>query len=334
MPTTPTATTTSDPQPGTLEEQAVAALLDVIKTASSPEIAQAQSLLLRRLALEGDVVGSRIPAPRNITEIGGYINLLGDLAQPEMRAQMLAGALGVSGPNPQLGWLPRPPLLSWASVQDDRPDGPAQAQIPLTFTVRSDFAAAVQAALLQIHQRGCALPVFTPQRALPPPVAGVAPPDDVLPIIGRTLDIVPSTALTDPDADAVVLARKGGDPFAVALRVLSAGAPIAVAADAWDALKCGASSCTVVPPPAAGRAYAPLAPILSSAGFYPAAPGDQPANNTETAWARFVNVTGLVAGTTTLGDELALVYSSDDIAGSSVADRVSWIWNGTAFVSP
>jgi len=70
------------PQPATLEEQAVAALLDVIKTASSPEIAQAQSLLLRRLALEGDVVGSRIPAPRNITEIGGYINLLGDLEKP------------------------------------------------------------------------------------------------------------------------------------------------------------------------------------------------------------------------------------------------------------
>lgn len=322
------------PQPGTLEEQAVTALLDVIKTASSPEIAQAQSLLLRRLALEGDVVGSRIPAPRNITEIGGYINLLGDLAQPEMRAQMLAGALGVSGPNPQLGWLPRPPLLSWVSVQDDRPDGPAQAQIPLSFTVRSDFAAALQAALLQIHQRGCMLPVFTPQRALPAPVAGVAPPDDVLPVIGRTLDIVPGTALVDPDGDAVALARRGADPFAVALRVISTTPAVATASGAWDALKCDANSCTVVPPPAAGRAFVLLAPILSGAGFYPAAPGAQPANNTETAWARYINITGLVVGTTKLGDELALVYSSDDIAASALAERVSWIWNGTAFAAP
>lgn len=324
----------TDPaQPGSLEEQAVSALLDVIKTASSPEIAQAQSLLLRRLALEGDVVGSRIPAPRNITEIGGYINLLGDLAQPEMRAQMLAGALGVSGPNPQLGWMPRPPLLSWTSLPDDRPDGPAQPVIPLNFTVRSDFAPAVQAALQQIHERGCALPVLTPPRSLPPPVPGASPSDDVLPVLGRTLDIVTAAALRDPDADPVALARKGPDPFAVVLRVLSAGT-VAVAPDAWDALKCDASSCTVDPPPAAGRAYVPVGSILAGSGFYPSSPGVQPASTSDSGWARFVNITGLIAGVTTLGDELALLYSSDDIAASELATRVSWIWDGAAFSAP
>ena len=50
------------------------------------------------LALQGDVIQSRIPAPRNITEIGGYLNLLQTLGQAEMRTQTLAGALGVAGP--------------------------------------------------------------------------------------------------------------------------------------------------------------------------------------------------------------------------------------------
>ncbi len=74
------------PVPGSLEAQALQALLDVIKTVSSPDIAQAQAIMLRRLALEGDVVSSRIPAPQNITEVGGYINLVGKLKQPEMQA--------------------------------------------------------------------------------------------------------------------------------------------------------------------------------------------------------------------------------------------------------
>src|SRR3954471_15284731 len=95
-----------------LEAQALQALLDVIKTVSSPDIAQAQAIMLRRLALEGDVVGSRIPPPQNITEVGGYINLVGKLKQPEMQAQLLAGALGVAGPNPPLGWLPTQPMVS------------------------------------------------------------------------------------------------------------------------------------------------------------------------------------------------------------------------------
>jgi hypothetical protein len=323
----------TDPQPGSLQEQAVTALLDVIKTASSPDIAQAQALLLRRLALEGDVVGSRIPAPRNITEIGGYINLLGDFGQPEMRAQMLAGALGVSGPNPQLGWLAKAPPLSWTSITNDRPAGPAQPQIPLTVTVRSDFTAALQAVLKQLHDRGCALPLQATARSLPPLIAGASPPDDVLPLLGRTLEIVASAALADPENDPVAVARKGTDPFAVVARVLAAGS-VAVTSDAWDALKCDASSCTVVPPPATGRAYVAVGPMLAGAGFYPASPGVQPTKNSDSGWARFTNITGLIPGSTRLGDELALLYSTDDIAASILATRVSWVWNGTTFVAP
>src|SRR3954469_8305033 len=78
------------------------AIVDLLKTGSNPDILEAQRILLQRIALEGDVVQSRLPAPRNVTEIGGYLNLLQDTGQPELRAQMLAALLGVAGP-PQSG---------------------------------------------------------------------------------------------------------------------------------------------------------------------------------------------------------------------------------------
>lgn len=40
--------------------------------------------ILRRIALESDVKPARIPAPLNITEIGGYINLMRKLKKEEM----------------------------------------------------------------------------------------------------------------------------------------------------------------------------------------------------------------------------------------------------------
>ena len=61
-----------------LTTQIVQSLLTMAQAATSPDAIEAQNMLLRRMALEGDVVGSRIPPPRNISEIGGYINLLGN----------------------------------------------------------------------------------------------------------------------------------------------------------------------------------------------------------------------------------------------------------------
>ena len=43
-------------------------------------------------------MGSRIPPPRNVSEIGGYFNLLSSLNETTMREQALAGILGVAGP--------------------------------------------------------------------------------------------------------------------------------------------------------------------------------------------------------------------------------------------
>src|SRR5215469_11731112 len=81
-----------------LTGQLVQTLIGLVQNASSPNAIEAQNMILRRMALEGDVIGSRIPPPRNISEIGGYINLLGTLQETAMREQALAGILGVAGP--------------------------------------------------------------------------------------------------------------------------------------------------------------------------------------------------------------------------------------------
>jgi hypothetical protein len=326
-------TDTAVPAPGSLEERAISTLLDVVRNAASPDAAQAQVLMLRRLALEGDVVGSRIPAPRNISEIGGYLNLLADLAQPELRSQMLAGILGVSGPNPQLGWFTSQPQLSWVTLPNDRPQGSAQSSIPLAFAVRSDFLGAVQVALKSLRDQGCEVPILTQARPLPPAGPGAQAPSDLLPYLGRTLDLVPSAALADPDADPLALARQGTGAYQVVARMITAGT-VAVAPAPWTALKCDATSCTETPAPAAGRAYVPIAPLLAKAGFYAPNPLVTPTSNADRSWSRLVNVTGLVPGLTNLGDELTLLFGSATIAASALATVQGWVWNGTTFAKP
>jgi hypothetical protein len=137
----------------------------------------------------------------------------------------------------------------------------------------------------------------------------------------------------DPDSDPVAVARQGSAPYQIVARVLSPGS-VAVTAAAWEALKCDATSCTSTPAPSGGRSFVPVAPVLATAGFYPASPLPQPAKGTDTAWAQFRNTTGLVTGSTLLGDELSVLYSAGDIAASVFAGRLYYVWNGTTFVAP
>ncbi len=130
-----------------LGPQMVASLLGILQGATSPDAMEAQNILLRRLALQGDVVPSRVPAPRNITEIGGYFNLLQTLQQPDMLSQVLAAILGVAGPTPALGWISNNQPLAFLQMTNDRPAGHAPghaildragAQRPLRSTAGSD----------------------------------------------------------------------------------------------------------------------------------------------------------------------------------------------------
>lgn len=52
------------------------ALAEIIKIEASEETKQYKNLILKRIAEETEVKPTRIPAPLNITELGGYFNLL------------------------------------------------------------------------------------------------------------------------------------------------------------------------------------------------------------------------------------------------------------------
>jgi len=70
-------------------------LMDILKQESSEEAAKLRHFMMKRIATEGTTSASRIPAPRNITEIGGYINLLVSMQEYEMLCKMIASVLGV-----------------------------------------------------------------------------------------------------------------------------------------------------------------------------------------------------------------------------------------------
>jgi hypothetical protein len=68
---------------------------------TSKDVQEAKLQILKRIAAESDIKPSRIPAPMNITEIGGYFNLMMKLNQQEMLKQTLTSILGlpVQAPN-------------------------------------------------------------------------------------------------------------------------------------------------------------------------------------------------------------------------------------------
>jgi hypothetical protein len=257
-PVSPIETATAD---------AVSALIDVIDKGTAPPMLEAQRILMERIALEGDVIPSRIQAPQNITQIGGYINLLEDLNQRDAQAEMIASILGIAGANYGPGAFAEPPPVPFIRIANDRPIGNAQMTIPTHITMRADFLDAFQAALKSLHEVGCMLPLLAPARALPAATPGTQQNVDYLLLLGRTLDVVPATVATDPDNDALAFARKppgGVGPYELVARELDGGA--LVASDTWEAFKCDASTCTAS---SGARQYQPLAPLLAPAGWYP-----------------------------------------------------------------
>jgi hypothetical protein len=314
-----------------LTSQIVGSLVSLVDNSNSPAALEAQNILMRRLALEGDVVGSRVPPPKNITEIGGYFNLLATLKEGAMREQALAGILGVAGPTPALGWLSTTTPLSMVTLPNDRPAGPAQPSIPLNFLVRSDFSLALQAALQTLHSTGATLPFSGPPvLTLPIAAPGATMPANILTYLGRTLTLSTAAALLAPATDPLALIGPSGGtpPFYIAANALNPGSTPVTPAN-YDALQCTATANATVP--LANVSFVQVAPILVAAGFYPASPLPQPANNTQTAWATFTNITGLVNGVTMLSDELGLLYSPSVIAASMFAPTLNTVWNGTTF---
>jgi hypothetical protein len=321
---------TAPPLDPALTSQIVGSLIEMIQANNSPDAAAAQSILLRRLALQGDVVGSRIPAPRNVTEIGGYLNLLETLGESAMREQALAGVLGVAGPIPSLTTL-QPQPLSMVSVTNDRPAGVAQPSLPLSVLVRSDFVGGLLDALKQLHAQNATMPFAGPTSLmLPAGGPGASLPADPLFYLGRVLALAPAAALQAVDSDPLVLARKAGTvgAFDIMAKMLAAGG--GVPPDTYEALQIVGAAVNKVP---LNASLVKLAPLLAGAGFYPASPLPAPGSATDIAWTRLANITGLVAGKTRLGDELALLYTPSLIAASAFAPALGYVWDGTKFVA-
>jgi hypothetical protein len=314
-----------------LTAQLVQTLIGLVQSATSPDALESQNMILRRMALEGDVIGSRIPPPRNISEIGGYLNLLGTLKEKAMREQALAGILGVAGPAQPLGWITNTQALSMVAVSNDRPPVAAQPSFPLSVLVRSDFVAPVQSALKMLHSYGGTLPLVSPSVILlPPGGTGATIPYPTLFYVGRTMTIAPTAGLVNPAADPIALIPPGGamTDYALASQVLNAATYQVPPAD-LEAVQCTPTTEQIVQ--LSQVSFVPIAPILATAGFYSPSPFPVPANSTVTNWAWLTNVTGLVAGQTELGDELSLLYRQDQIAGSAFAAMLTWTWDGSAF---
>lgn len=318
--------------PSTSEDRALDALTKILESAIAPDMLEAQQLILRRLALAGDLFPARVPPPLNITEVGGYLNLVED--DPVLTAQVLAATLGVAGPNPSPGFDPTLPPLYYVTLPNDRPAGTAQTATPVQITVRSDFAPSFGAALAALHALGTTLPVLATSRPLPPVALGVPVPTDLLPYLGRTLELVPGAALLDPTTDPLAVGQEGGSgPQVVVSRQLDPTAPDAASAvaAAWSLWTCDPTQCTQS---TVTDAFVPLAPVLNAAGWYQQTPLAAPTSLGATGgWAHWTNVTGLVAGVSTVGDELRLLHSAGAIAASSVRERQDWVWDGTAFVA-
>ena len=313
-------------------DQAASTFLGLINQATSGDAQEAQNIILRRIALEGDVVPSRVPAPLNITEIGGYLNLLTNLKETAMRSQVLAGILGVAGPVDAAGWIPTKPPQIFRMVLNDRPAGAAQASIPVTVPIRSDFAYGLLQAIKALHAQGCMLPLLGAPIMLPTSVLDPTTPVDPMPYLGRVLTLAAATALAQPSSDALVLARNTGttDLFQVAANSLNV-ASAAVTPGNYDALQGSATGISTISITGASLVY--VNPLLAAAGFYPASPLPQPASIFDTTWAVYKNVTSLTPGQTRLGDELGQLYAWTDIAGSVFSSMTSYVWNGSTFAS-
>ena len=67
----------------------------LLEQESGPEMQLIRQLILLRTAMEGEIKDSKIPAPKNITEVGGYYNLLERQNEQIMLRQLVSSALGL-----------------------------------------------------------------------------------------------------------------------------------------------------------------------------------------------------------------------------------------------
>ncbi len=305
------------------------ALAEMIKASASPEVQEAQVLLLRRLALEGSVFPTRIPAPRNITELGGYLNLLEKAGEPKLRTSAIASALGLASPS-SLEWDDSTPRLGFSSVSNNLAAA-TNGGLPLSVPMRADFAAAWKERILpRLKELGAELPLWAPPARLPEPAID-RPGPDPLQALGRVVWIAPAAALENPDTDPVVIGRADTDVANLTRVMLKANAATGIAPLAWNAVVWDDLANVALERAIGDKILASVEPVVALAGFTAQTNPTVPRTRNELSWGRLVNVTGLLQGVTTLGDELSLVWSKRAIARSAFASRLDQLWDGSKF---
>lgn len=313
-------------QPTSIEE----ALAAIISASASPAVQEAQALLLRRLALEGDVIPSRIPAPRNITEVGGYLNLLAE-EKSALRMSALASALGLASPLDAAPWDDTTPTPGFGQVANDLSRFGNLPSLPLTAAMREDFATGWRTGVKpQLAAISAAIPLWAAPPSLP--LATDPIPLNVLPVIGREVFVLTAAALSDPDNDAIILGRTVADPEGT-LRIFvraagSGGQPLVdTIAVVWDATANVAITRALGPKP-----VVPIENLMGPSGFHSNPIPPPPANRFDLGWGRLTNISGLVPGVSTLGGELQAVWTRREIARSCFADHLTRKWDGITFV--
>ena len=286
-------------------------VVDLMRSGVRHDAREARRILLHRLATSGDVFPRRIPAPRTINSFRGCLDALTSMAAHLARVSAVSAALGI--PPPDRGTV--------TDLPTDRPAGhPATPSIPPVVSLRADLHGSVRAALGQVHAAGGRLPLRAGPTALPRWLPGDGPPETaaLLAAAGRVLEVYPGTVLVDPAVDPVVVARHtvpDDDPYVLLVRVVDGGAT-----EPWVARQ-GAVDRVIE------ARLAPVGPIFEVAGW------QHPRPARAGSLVRFHNVTGLLAGDTTLGEELLALHPAAEIARSAYGPLVGRVWDGAAFVA-
>lgn len=303
-------------------------IVSLLKEPDDPALLEAQALLARRIASSAAIAPIRVPEPQNITEMGGYLNLLERAGEDTTRLQAISAALGLAGP------LDTPlhaggPDLGFTKLDNLRVTDAAMAAAPAEIELRTDFAGPLKTALDGLRVRGFELPLLNPRVPLPATDAAVPDAMGMMALLGRSLRLVPSLALTDPTVDGLLVVD-GAAAIEVHLRqVDTAAAQAGAVADvALDVFTCDATSCNQANTTVKAE---PLAPALAVAGWFPG-PRSAPTTLTDAGeWTHFINATGLVIGESTFGEELARLYPGHVIAASAARHVLPAVWDGSAF---
>lgn len=309
----------------TTDNELYSALIDIIKQESSPEAVEARNLMLRRISMSGDITPSRIPAPLNITEIGGYINLLENIKQDDLRNRMLASVLGVAMPDDIKEFQQSRPELFFARYACDRPECEQADTLPLTFYMRNDFLETFKDSLALLHELGAMLAIYQTSAPRLPSISSQQPSqENILAILGRTLELALTSAFINPEQDPLIVANKEGNTIVYA-RANSLQETIVLNAYVREEEGYAFKEIT-------GK-FIPITPIMQAAGWYMEKRKDENQSRPYDPAASLCwrNITGMVPGRTTLASELTLLYTPAQITGSCLRDILYTVWDGAKF---